>query len=221
MSNDWVTRGDALAVMWHFFFGHTVIPPNTYYHFASTWSHFSHKTGSTSSQVLHVFSELLWLRNDGIFHNFRRAVHCCSSDVNVCRFDLQLINFLSFYMPPVCCTSFVDIFLKQGPQFCERTLKDRTNSVWAFPKCSGRLVSGSEGSTIKVWDHSTWKCEHKLQEHTAALDRGNAQEEETWHLWGRALHRGIWEGLLCAFWWFWKCRKAMYWRRLFWDDLKQ
>ena len=110
LSNDWVTRGDALAVMWHFFIGHTVIPPNTYYHFASTWSHFSHKTGSTSSQVLHVFSELLWLRNDGIFHNFRRAVHCCSSDVNVCRFDLQLINFLSFYMPPVCCTSFVDIF---------------------------------------------------------------------------------------------------------------
>ena len=40
------------------------------------------------------------------------------------------------------------------------------------------------------------------------------QEEEVWEISGRALHRANKERFSCAFWLFWKYRKAMYWRRM-------
>ena len=43
---------------------------------------------------------------------------------------------------------------------------------------------------------------------------GKTQEEEVWEISGRALHRANKERFSCAFWLFWKYRKAMYWRRM-------
>ena len=124
-----------------------------YYHFASTWSFFFSEKKSADFEEFLPFLFVAYDACDEILHSFRRVFHSCSSRTNVRSFDLRVSTFLSFLL----CTSFVDAF------FFGTSVK-----MEYFQK--------------KRWDHATWKCEHTLQEHTAALNRGNAQEEETWHL---------------------------------------
>ena len=148
-----MTRGDALAVCDTFFFGHTVRPPNYLLSFCiNLVFFFSEKKKCQTSRSSYHFF-LSYDACDEILHSFRRVFHSCSSRTNVRSFDLRVSTFLSFLL----CTSFVDAF------FFGTSVK-----MEYFQK--------------KRWDHATWKCEHTLQEHTAALNRGNAQEEETWHL---------------------------------------
>merc|ERR1711865_498264 len=58
------------------------------------------------------------------------------------------------------------VVASQMPECCQHTLEGHTGYVRALAECSGHLVSGSDDSTIKVWDPSTWICQQTLQGHT-------------------------------------------------------
>lgn len=43
-----------------------------------------------------------------------------------------------------------------------RTLDDHGDAVNAVIECAGRLASGSDDGTIKLWNTDTWQCEVTL-----------------------------------------------------------
>lgn len=40
-----------------------------------------------------------------------------------------------------------------------RTLDDHNDAVNAVIECAGRMASGSDDGTIKLWNTKTWQCE--------------------------------------------------------------